>query len=127
LFFSVVSFIEYCQKSVWKDEEKCLACHFFFFSEMYAILLFHVESILPDGIYVHHVWAECLRKDFREGIRSSGTRVIDGCESPRGYFELNLGLLQEQPVLLVAEPSLQPYCHFWMKATMWSGRFPEVL
>ena len=37
-----------------------------------------------------------------EGIRSYG------CESPCNFWELNSGLLEEQPVLLTTEPSLQP-------------------
>ena len=34
--------------------------------------------------------------------------ITDGCEPPCGCWELNAGLLEEQPVLLSAEPSLQP-------------------
>jgi hypothetical protein len=34
--------------------------------------------------------------------------VIDNCELPCGCWELNLGPLEEQPVLLIAELSLQP-------------------
>jgi len=33
--------------------------------------------------------------------------VTDGYELPCGCWELNLGPLEEQPVLLTAEPSLQ--------------------
>ena len=43
-----------------------------------------------------------------EGIRSLGTGVSDSCELPCGCWELNLGPLKEQLVLLTAEPSLQP-------------------
>lgn len=32
----------------------------------------------------------------------------DGCELPRGCWELSLGPLEEQLVLLTNEPSLQP-------------------
>jgi hypothetical protein len=39
-----------------------------------------------------------------EGIRDL---ITDGCEPPRGCWELNSGPLEEQPVLLAAEPSLQ--------------------
>lgn len=35
-------------------------------------------------------------------------RVTDGGEMPYGYWELNMGTLEEQPALLIAEPSLQP-------------------
>lgn len=34
--------------------------------------------------------------------------VTDGCEPPCGCWELNSETLEEQPVLLTAEPSLQP-------------------
>lgn len=33
---------------------------------------------------------------------------LDGCEPPGGYWEQISDPLQEQPVLLVSEPSLQP-------------------
>ena len=39
---------------------------------------------------------------------SSGTRVTDSYELPCVFLELNLGPLEEQPVLLTTEPSLQP-------------------
>ena len=41
-----------------------------------------------------------------EGDRSPGTRVMDSCEIPCGCWELNPGLLEEQPVLLTFELSL---------------------
>ena len=34
--------------------------------------------------------------------------ITDGCESPCGCWELNLGPLEGQPVLLTSEPPLQP-------------------
>jgi hypothetical protein len=34
--------------------------------------------------------------------------IIDGYEPPCGCWELNLGPLEKQPVLLTSEPSLQP-------------------
>jgi hypothetical protein len=34
--------------------------------------------------------------------------ITDGCELPYGCWELNSGSLEEQPVLLTAEPSLWP-------------------
>jgi hypothetical protein len=34
--------------------------------------------------------------------------IIDGCEPPCGCWDLNSGPLEEQLVLLTAEPSLQP-------------------
>lgn len=41
-------------------------------------------------------------------MRASGLGVVDSCELPCGCSELNPGRLEEQSVLLTAEPSLQP-------------------
>jgi hypothetical protein len=43
-----------------------------------------------------------------EGIRS----LMDGCEPSCSCWELNSGPLEKQPVLLTAEPSLQPFDSF---------------
>jgi hypothetical protein len=43
-----------------------------------------------------------------EGIRS----ITDGCKPPCGCWDLNSGPLEEEPVLLAAEPPLQP-CSFF--------------
>jgi hypothetical protein len=44
-----------------------------------------------------------------KGVGSPGTRVIDSCEPPCECWELNLGLLKVQPVVLIAEPTLQKH------------------
>lgn len=43
-----------------------------------------------------------------EGFGSSETGIADGYLLPRRCWEPNPGLLQEQPMCLMAEPSLQP-------------------
>ena len=50
------------------------------------------------------------------GIRSPGTGVTDSCELPYGCWELNPGPLEEQSVLLTAEPFLQPQKIFSTKS-----------
>jgi hypothetical protein len=40
--------------------------------------------------------------------RRESDPVTDGCEPPCKCWKLNLGLLEEQSVLLTPEPSLQP-------------------
>ena len=49
----------------------------------------------------------CLYICLCEGVGSPGTGATDNCELPCGYWELNLGPLEEQPVLLTAKLSLQ--------------------
>ena len=44
---------------------------------------------------------------LHEGVGYPGTRVTDSCELLCRDWELSLGPLEEQPVLLTAEPSLQ--------------------
>ena len=46
-----------------------------------------------------------------EDVRSSGIGVTDGDELPCGCWESNLDPLEEQPVLLTIEPSLQTRRH----------------
>ena len=65
-------------------------------------------SVLPACMSVSHIRACPVPSEASEGHQIPGTGVIDGCETPCGCWELNLGPLQEQPVLLTAEPSLQP-------------------
>jgi hypothetical protein len=38
--------------------------------------------------------------------------IADSCEPPCGCWELNSGPLEEQPVLVTIEPSLQPQALF---------------
>ena len=59
---------------------------------------------LCECTYAMYLPGACIR----QGVRPSGAEVIDGCEPPCGCWEPNLGPLQEQQVLLRAEPSPQP-------------------
>lgn len=54
---------------------------------------------------VHHMPSVPWRPE--EGVDSFRTGVVDGCEPWYGFWDSNLGPLQEQ-VLLMAKPSLQP-------------------
>lgn len=49
-------------------------------------------------MYKLHIY--CLRKPEKDN-RSLGTRITDGCELPCGCLELNLGPVEEQPVVLL--------------------------
>ena len=61
-------------------------------------IFFNIFIVYLTLFYVH--WCE--------GVRSPGTGFSDSCELPCGCWELNPGPLEEQSVLLTAEPSLQP-------------------
>lgn len=43
----------------------------------------------------------------QESARGPATGALDGCELPCGFWESNLGPLEEQPTLLTAKPFLQ--------------------
>jgi hypothetical protein len=57
------------------------------------------------SVYSGHV----LVSEPEEGIRVPGVGIKDVCESLRVSWTSNPGLLQEQPVLLTTEGSLQPH------------------
>jgi hypothetical protein len=44
--------------------------------------------------------------------KRASDHITDGCEPPCGCWELNSGPLEEQSMLLTAEPSLQPLNKF---------------
>jgi hypothetical protein len=76
-----------------KFKQKCLH----FKEPTYFILYMNV--LLAGGPHAHLV---------AKKARSPGTGVMNHCELLPGCWKLNLGPLQEQQVLLVTEPSLQP-------------------
>ena len=45
---------------------------------------------------------------YAYGQKRAPDYITDGCEPPCVCWELNSGPLEEQPVLLSSEPSLQP-------------------
>jgi hypothetical protein len=50
--------------------------------------------------------------------------ITDGCEPPCGCWDLNSGPLEDQPVLLTTEPSLQPPCLFFKTGFLCSPGCP---
>lgn len=57
-------------------------------------------------LYIAHVCGICGNQ--ARGCWIPWTGVISGCEQLSGWWELNLGSLKGQPVLLTMEQSLQP-------------------
>jgi hypothetical protein len=49
-----------------------------------------------------------MPREAREYVIYAGNGVINSCQPSCGCWELNLGPLEEQPVLLTTESSLQP-------------------
>ena len=82
----------------------CFVCAFYFIC----------CECLPACMFVHHLHAWCVYRPER-GNWIPGTGVLDDCETPCGYWELNPGSLEQQPVLLTAKPSLHPHenNYFW--------------
>lgn len=71
------------------------------------VFKFMCIGVLSACMSVPRIYAWCLRRPKKD-IRSSGTGVINSCESPCQRWELNLSLLEEQCVPLTIEPSLHP-------------------
>ena len=63
-------------------------------------------SFFFNYLMISYIWVhcDCLQKHQKR----ASDPTTDGCEPPCGCWELNLGPLEEQSVLLTAEPSLQP-------------------
>jgi hypothetical protein len=63
-------------------------------------------SFLKKDLFIYYMWAHF------SSLQTHQKRALDpitnGCELPCGCWELNSGPLEEQPVLLTTEPSLQP-------------------
>jgi hypothetical protein len=67
-----------------------------------SIYLFYVRE------YIH---GHCLQTHQKRAMDP----ITDGCEPPCGCWDLNSGPLEEQPVLLAAEPSLQSRIFWFLK------------
>jgi hypothetical protein len=63
---------------------------------------------------LHFTNAQCPRRS-EEDINSPEAGATDRCELPCGYWGLNRGPLQEQPVLLTAETCLQWFYVIFIK------------
>lgn len=51
-------------------------------------------GVLNAHIYVHHMPTWYMQRS-EDSVKTSGTRVVDGCELPCRCWELNLGPLGE--------------------------------
>jgi hypothetical protein len=63
-------------------------------------------SVLPEYIEVHSLDAWCPKSPEKD-VGSLRTGVIGGNGLPYGCWELRLGPLETQSVLLTTQPSLQ--------------------
>ena len=90
----------------------CDFCPIYMLSLLFFLKTFFITEIffmcMPACMTVYHMHA-CCPWSAEEDIGSPGTELKDCWELPCGCWESStLGLLEEQPVLLTTEPSLQP-------------------
>jgi hypothetical protein len=78
----------------------------------YTIQILYYRSFYNLFIFILCTLVICLHVCLCEGVRSPETGIANSCELPYECWELNLGPLKEQPVLLTTEPSLQPHRSF---------------
>jgi cbb3-type cytochrome oxidase subunit 3 len=69
-----------------------------------AIIVF----ILFLKIFICLFYVCVLCHSLQTHQKRASDHIADGCAPPCGCWELNSGPLEEQPVLLTTEPSLQP-------------------
>lgn len=82
---------------------------FYFFFKIFLLIIKYI-SIYGCFTYLY-ASTTCIPGvcgSQEEGTRSSKIGVTDGGEPLYGCWEFNLGPLEGQPVLLTAEPHLQP-------------------
>ena len=104
------AFAKRTKRSLWESSEerkergKC-GTYIILKNEIILQILFNAY-----GCFIcMYVGASCVcPRRPEEGIRSPWTGVTDGCQLPRGCWELNLCLLEEQLVSLTTDPSLPP-------------------
>jgi hypothetical protein len=65
-------------------------------------VIYLLTYFIPFYMSVH---CQCLQTHQKR----ASDLITDGCEPPCGCWDLNSRPLEEQPVLLITEPSLQPY------------------
>ena len=70
---------------------------------LYTLYLFHIGGIFFKDLF--YLWVHCCCLQTHQKRASDPIR--DGCEPPCSCWELNSGPLEEQSVLLTAEPLLQ--------------------
>jgi hypothetical protein len=78
------------------------------------------------SVYLFNV-CECTVTSLQTHQNRASDRIANGFEPPCGCWELNLGPLEEQSVILTTEPSLQPYNFFlnlWLNVAILK---PEIL
>jgi hypothetical protein len=69
-------------------------------------MLIFMHMCVPVCVYVQYLSVGAHRVQRQHGIPGAGE--LGCCELPRRYGELKLDYLEEQQMLLTAEPSLQP-------------------
>lgn len=84
--------------SIFSDGYSCILIALFF-------MYFMCTSVLLERLYGPQVYAWCSKRPKKGGIRSPRAEVADGCKLLSGCRKVNLSPLQEQHMLLVAEPS----------------------
>ena len=76
-----------------------------------ACFLF-VCLFFPRDLFILCMWVHCHCLQTHQ--KRTSDSITDGCELSCGCWELNSGPLEEQSVLLTAEPSLQPLPSFFI-------------
>jgi hypothetical protein len=87
-----------------------------------------LPSFLPFFLSFFLVKIYLVHCIFRHSRRGRQICYEDGCEPPCGCWDLNSGPLEEQSLLLTAEPSLQPpTCFLTQTQTTCLGMAPPTV
>jgi hypothetical protein len=93
---------EYMSQGMYAGAESEYVCHMCACPESMCVTCMHALRVSTCVTYMQ------VLRELEDNIGSLGTGATDSCELPYGCWELSLGSLQDQQVLLTAEQSLQP-------------------
>ncbi|XP_052570146.1 L-seryl-tRNA(Sec) kinase isoform X2 [Peromyscus californicus insignis] len=104
-------------EAVWEDFITCLKNQYLIISAAHEAQPCHLLAktavsrplflVLDDNFYYQSMRYEVYQL-ARKCQKRAPDLIAGGCEPPCGFWELNSGPLEEQPVLLTTEPSPQP-------------------
>lgn len=85
----------------------------------------HVASLwraylfLKRFLFIYFTYISALSACMPALHKMASNRIIDDCEPPCGYWEWESEPLEEQPLHLSVEPSLQPWRPYLSMASLW--------
>jgi hypothetical protein len=89
------------KRAHWREHTRTLRC-----TPHCEVMNYISVFFFKNCLFILCIWVLCSCLQTHQ--KRASDPITDGCEPPCGCWELNSGPLEEQPVSLTTEPSLQP-------------------